>query len=193
MNKVITSLLALTATASIAHADVIVPKPRPEPRIDCEKVDPNDNVVQLACNIYHEAGNQASGGKLAVAIVTLNRLNHQKFPSSVFDVVWEKHYSSRHRRYIPQFSWTLDGKTDRVVDDRAWQDSVWIANLAWGSFQDPAFGVEVGDLKLETATHYHAEYIHPSWARKMKLIAQIGKHLFYCNPRISKCNDPERK
>jgi hypothetical protein len=32
---------------------------------------------------------------------------------------------------------------------------------------------------LKGATHYHAVYIKPSWARGNKPVARIGKHVFY--------------
>ena len=41
----------------------------------------------LAQNIYFEAGNQPLAGKIAVANVTLNRVEHDKFPNNVCDVV----------------------------------------------------------------------------------------------------------
>ena len=43
----------------------------------------------LAQNIYFEAGNQPLAGKIAVANVTLNRVEHDKFPNNVCDVVYQ--------------------------------------------------------------------------------------------------------
>lgn len=28
-------------------------------------------------------------------------------------------------------------------------------------------------------THYHANYVSPKWAKKLTLIAEVGKHKFY--------------
>ena len=52
----------------------------------------------LALNVYHEARNQPIEGQLAVAHVTLNRLDDPSFPSTICEVV----FRSRH------FSWTND-------------------------------------------------------------------------------------
>ena len=31
----------------------------------------------------------------------------------------------------------------------------------------------------EGATHYHATYVYPSWASKLRPKGQIGNHIFY--------------
>ncbi len=33
--------------------------------------------------------------------------------------------------------------------------------------------------EVGSATHYHATYVHPAWARSMKRVARIGDHIFY--------------
>jgi spore germination cell wall hydrolase CwlJ-like protein len=33
--------------------------------------------------------------------------------------------------------------------------------------------------RLQGALHFHAEYIEPEWAKEKKLVARIGRHLFY--------------
>jgi spore germination cell wall hydrolase CwlJ-like protein len=30
-----------------------------------------------------------------------------------------------------------------------------------------------------TSTHYHAVYVRPRWARTMKKMDKIGRHIFY--------------
>ncbi|MDB5651148.1 MAG: cell wall hydrolase, partial [Hyphomicrobiales bacterium] len=29
------------------------------------------------------------------------------------------------------------------------------------------------------ATHYHANYVHPGWSRRLKKMDKIGSHIFY--------------
>ena len=41
----------------------------------------------LAMNMYHEARDQGTAGKLAVSAVVLNRVNDDRFPDSVCEVV----------------------------------------------------------------------------------------------------------
>jgi len=31
----------------------------------------------------------------------------------------------------------------------------------------------------EGATHYHADYVEPSWAKDFHLVGRIGVHIFY--------------
>ena len=37
--------------------------------------------------------------------------------------------------------------------------------------------------EIGKATHYHADYVHPWWARTMNKHAKIGVHIFY-RPRL---------
>ena len=50
----------------------------------------------LALNIYHEARSESMEGQIAVAQVTLNRVAHSEWPSTICEVVSEP----------KQFSWT---------------------------------------------------------------------------------------
>ena len=53
----------------------------------------------LALNIYREAGIEKTEGKIAVALVTMNRLKNDAFPSSICKVVKQK------TTKVCQFSW----------------------------------------------------------------------------------------
>ncbi len=33
--------------------------------------------------------------------------------------------------------------------------------------------------EVGSATHYHATYVHPRWARTMEKMKKIGLHIFY--------------
>jgi spore germination cell wall hydrolase CwlJ-like protein len=61
--------------------------------------DVNKQLLCMAKNIYYEAASESFEGKLAVAQVTMNRVNSKKFPSNVCDVVYQKTGSTY------QFSW----------------------------------------------------------------------------------------
>ena len=54
----------------------------------------------LAKNVYFEAASEPFDGKVAVAMVTMNRVKHNDFPNDVCSVVYE-----RNKRTC-QFSWT---------------------------------------------------------------------------------------
>ena len=73
-----------------------------------------DEVECLALNIYHEARNQPTAGKLAVAQVTLNRVKHDRFPNTICGVVYQGYYLNNNPiKHKCQFSWWCDGKSDK--------------------------------------------------------------------------------
>ena len=135
--------------------------------------------ICLALNTYHEAKNQSTVGQIATAQVVMNRVEDNRFPNTVCEVVkqgptrpsWEdpnKEYPIRHRC---QFSWYCDGKSDVPKNEKAWRKA-----------QDVAFLVLYDKIKLdvtEGATHYHATYVKPAWAKTKKRTTQIEKHIFY--------------
>jgi len=122
----------------------------------------------LAMNVYREAGHEPFEGKVAVAQVTLNRVNSNKFPRDVCSVVHQKNRFTE--RIICQFSWYCDTKhRNRPVDQEAYDESYRVAKMVF-----------LEDFRLESvqnALYYHADYIKPNW--KLKRIAKIGQHIFY--------------
>jgi N-acetylmuramoyl-L-alanine amidase len=70
-----------------------------------------------------------------------------------------------------QFSWYCDGRSD------------WPTNMdAWVEAQQIAYNMMVhNDARgiTEGATHYHATYVSPAWARDFALVGRIGEHIFY--------------
>jgi len=133
--------------------------------IDCNKSRGNE-VFVLACNIYQEARSESVVGQWAVALVTKNRVESDLFPNTYKEVVWQR------RGRTPQFSWTLDGKSDKVYNKQAWHIALRIAEL----LINPE--IQVNDF-TEGAMWYHADYVNPSWAKKFKKLFIIGKHVFY--------------
>ena len=135
--------------------------------------------ICLALNTYHEAKNQSTVGQIATAQVVMNRVEDNRFPNTVCEVVkqgptrpsWEdpnKEYPIRHRC---QFSWYCDGKSDVPKNEKAWRKA-----------QDVAFLVLYNKIQLdvtEGATHYHATYVRPAWAKTKKRTTRIEKHIFY--------------
>ena len=135
--------------------------------------------ICLALNTYHEAKNQSLVGEVATAQVVMNRVADDRFPNTNCEVVkqgptgpsWEdpeKEYPIKHRC---QFSWYCDGKDDTPKNEKAWRKA-----------QDVAFLVIYDKIKLdvtEGATHYHATYVNPSWAKTKTSTTRIEKHIFY--------------
>ena len=51
------------------------------------KVEANSDIHCLAENIYFEARGESTAGKMAVALVTLNRVMDERFPDTICGVV----------------------------------------------------------------------------------------------------------
>ena len=125
----------------------------------------------LAENIYHESGNQSFVGKLAVAMVTLNRVQHPDYPKTICGVVYQG--STNPNTFSCQFSWTCDPLHNKTTNIQSrWSESVKVAQVAVASKQSMA------DI-TEGATHFHAAYVKPVWAKTLRRVAQIDDHLFY--------------
>ena len=120
----------------------------------------------LASAVYYEAGNQDTDGERAVAQVVLNRVRHPAFPSSVCGVVYE----GSTRATGCQFTFTCDGSLAREPDADGWR-------RAWKVAEDALSGSVFAPVGW--ATHYHADYVLPTWASSMAKNAIVGAHLFY--------------
>lgn len=128
----------------------------------------------LAHNIYFEARNESYEGRLAVATVTTNRVNSKHYPNTYCEVVWEQRTNPRTGKKVPQFSWTLDGRSDRPYNLRVYREAEKIAEevLRYG---------KRSAIISEDVLNYHAHYVEPFWSKRMQLVAQIDTHLFYSN------------
>ena len=129
-------------------------------------------VTCLALNIYFEARNQSTIGQIAVAQVTMNRVVDERFPDTVCEVVKQGITYKNSDKPVPhkcQFSWYCDGKSDEPKNDKAWHKALYVAGVV------PTVTLDI----TEGATHYHATYVRPDWARTKTKTARIGRHIFY--------------
>jgi N-acetylmuramoyl-L-alanine amidase len=141
------------------------------------------NSEELECmskNIYFEAALESTAGKLAVAQVTMNRVNSKQYPNTVCKVVYQgRHYKSG----LPvkdrcQFSWYCDGKLDVPHIGAMWRESSEIAVYVLAT-------PDLIDI-TDGATHYHADYISsPKWADPRRKTVEIDTHIFYNKARKS--------
>tara|TARA_Y100000004_G_scaffold177650_1_gene219439 strand:- start:1651 stop:2238 length:588 start_codon:yes stop_codon:yes gene_type:complete len=139
-------------------------------------------VMCLAENMYWEARNQSKAAMLAVSHVVINRVADKRFPNSICEVVYQgptrKSWKDPNLR-LPvrnrcQFSWYCDGKSDipPKIDSQLWHETKLLAShflFNYGWLLDPTDG----------ATHYHAYYVKPGWAKQKKRTARIESHIFY--------------
>lgn len=130
---------------------------------------PDREVQCLAKNIYFEARNQDEYGKFGVAQVTLNRVDSPRFPDSICKVVFQPSKLPQ-KRHLCQFSWYCDGIPDRIHNKIQYEESKRIAILAILHRDRDITG---------GATHYHASYVRPWWAKKLERTVKLGDHIFY--------------
>jgi spore germination cell wall hydrolase CwlJ-like protein len=123
-----------------------------------------DNQEQdcLASAVYFEARGEPLEGQLAVAEVVLNRTTSGRYPTSICGVVtqpWQFSFVNRTRS-IPAAN----------RGSEAWRRAVAIARIA----QD-----RTSDTLTDGVLWYHADYVNPSWGRRLNRETKIGLHIFY--------------
>jgi spore germination cell wall hydrolase CwlJ-like protein len=121
-------------------------------------------VLCLADNIYHEAGYEPEQGKVAVALVTLNRVNDPRYPKDICSVVKQKVKSTC------QFTWWCQNKiTNR--EKQAYANSKEVALYVYANYD------KIKDF-TKGALFYHADYVNPRW-KGLEKTTVIGRHIFY--------------
>jgi spore germination cell wall hydrolase CwlJ-like protein len=150
----------------------------------------DEQAMCMALNIYYESRSDNLAGQYAVADVVLNRVHDDRYPNTVCEVItqgpvkesWKTKQDpdlpDDKRQYNPirhlcQFSWYCDGKSDNPGDETGWAQAQYVAGAIL--YSDKYRGITEG------ATHYHATYVKPRWARDrgMNHIGRIGAHIFY--------------
>ena len=116
--------------------------------------------------VYYEAALESTAGQEGVAQVVLNRVRDPNYPNTVCGVVFQ----GAERSTGCQFSFTCDGALANGPVAWAWERARKVAERALNGYVAKRIG---------TATHYHADYVHPWWAPTLTKIDQIGAHIFY--------------
>lgn len=117
----------------------------------------------LAVAVYHEARGESLEGQLAVANVIINRTNSPKYPDSWCKVMkqpWQFSFVNPRTGRYPAVN----------VNSRSWANAQAIARIAAGKM-----AAEVDPDVL----WYHADYVAPSWGRRLQVTEKIGTHIFY--------------
>jgi spore germination cell wall hydrolase CwlJ-like protein len=122
----------------------------------------------LALNIYHEARGSNLADKIAVADVVMNRTEDRRYPNTVCGVVGQ---GVKKGRADCQFSWKCDGKSNSPEESDSW---IQAKDIAYNMYVHEKYrGITEG------ATHYHATYVKPYWAKSLQLVGRIGSHIYY--------------
>ena len=130
----------------------------------------NEKIESLALNIYHEARNQGKTGMLLVGEVTINRVNHSRYPNSICSVIRQ-----RNNRAC-QFSWVCQKRDYTPYEKESWWEAVAIAE-------------EILDDDYEFisngATHFLNPRIvkrMPRWTRVFEEVYAYNSHIFFKKP-----------
>ncbi len=168
--SILLMVLALIMSVWMLHWVVVDKLEKFEP-IESSQITTAMRERQLNClskNIYYEAGGEPFEGKVAVAQVTLNRVNSGKFPNDICKTIYQKNIV--YEKVICQFSWACDRDTGaRPPNNASYKESVEVAKkVLLEDFRLPA---------LKDAMYFHGDYINPGWKREK--VAKIGRHIFY--------------
>jgi spore germination cell wall hydrolase CwlJ-like protein len=120
----------------------------------------------LAAADYYEAGREPADQR-AVAQVVLNRVRHAAFPATICGVV----FAGAERATGCQFTFTCDGSLTRRRPSAA----------DWRRARETAGEMLLGRVEIGVgkATHYHTDWVSPSWDRTMEKLAVVKSHLFF--------------
>jgi spore germination cell wall hydrolase CwlJ-like protein len=164
------------AALAPAEDDIADPgaKPRPQPDywtadgVSIPKGGLSREASCLATAIYFEARGEPLKGQKAVAEVIMTRAGSGRYPGSICGVV----YQNSNQHLACQFTFTCDGKADKPRDMASWTlaKTIAVAALTKAKNKRPI---------TKWATHYHATYVNPRWASKLRKTARIGTHIFY--------------
>ena len=115
----------------------------------------------VAVAIYHEARGEPFPGQLAVAEVIMNRARSGRYPTTLCGVVKQPW----------QFSFVRGGRFPAVnTSSASWGYAQAIARIAAN---------RLADALPEDVLWYHADYVAPSWGRRLSRVEKIGAHIFY--------------
>ena len=115
----------------------------------------------LAGAVYFESRGEPLAGQLAVAQVVINRAESGQYPSNWCAVVKQK----------AQFSFVRDGRFPSIATgSEAWRKAKAIAVIAANN---------MADAVPSDVLWYHADYVSPSWGKRLSKVEKIGAHIFY--------------
>lgn len=115
----------------------------------------------LAKAVYFEARGEPLQGQLAVAEVVMNRAASGRYPADICAVViqpWQFSFIRHGRFPTPDFG------------SDSWRRAVAVAKIAQA---------RLANALPSNVLWYHADYVAPSWGKRLSRNTKIGLHIFY--------------
>ena len=127
----------------------------------------------LAQNVYYEAGGESTKGQVAVAMVTLNRVNSGFYPKSICATMTQKVQETC------QFSWWCDDyKRTKATTYRYSKHEKQVFEKS----REVALHTYMNYEKIEDVTKgalfFHTKEVKPGWTN-VHVTTVIGNHIFY--------------
>jgi len=160
----------------------------------------------LAKNIYYEAGSEPEEGKVAVAMVTINRVRDGRFGKTVCSVVDQRttRVKSIEVTETRMVQTGLFGRPEAVKQKSLVVQNVDVCQFSWrcmfvrkpkdsddrwAASQEVATRLLRGDYstwqnKYGDALYFHSTSIRPAWAKSKQYLNRIGGHYFYSDRSI---------
>ena len=119
-----------------------------------------DDLDNLAEAIYFEARSEPLMCQIIIAQTILNRVDQERYPNTIEEVVHQKNWSIRKQKYVCQYSYFCDGVSDTMSNYEAQVTSYQVASMVL--FDDML------DFS-EGADHYYAHHlVTPWWSAKLE-------------------------
>jgi spore germination cell wall hydrolase CwlJ-like protein len=168
----------------VSDAELNLPVRKVPPKVGLEPLFSESEVLCLQQNIFFEARNQGYEAKIAVAWVTLNRVNHSRHANDICGVV--KHAIYKNGLPVKNrcaFSWFCDRKPDRPsnnkIELRAWDEAGYIARKFLMNCLDGKTELCPEDPTHGATFYFNPTLADPHWKNvKVKTVA-IDDHVFY--------------
>jgi spore germination cell wall hydrolase CwlJ-like protein len=160
----------------------------------------------LAKNIYYEAGSEPEEGKVAVAMVTINRVRDGRFGKSVCSVVDQRttRVKSIEVTETRMVQVGLFGRPEAVKQKAMVVQNVAVCQFSWRCMfvrtpkntdqqweasQEVATRLLKGDYatwqsKYSDALYFHSINVRPAWSHQKHYVTRVGGHFFYADSKI---------
>ena len=167
--------LAVVGTNLTYAADLQVQADPDRALVESEELLNNPHFAkELACltkNIYYEAGSEPFEGKVAVANITVNRMNDERYPKTICGVVQQK--TKIDQKFVCQFSWVCEKRLSMSTLSEKYLEALRVAKLVLlEGYYIP---------RLDNSFNFHAIHVNPGWGKKR--VAKIGNHVFYADKK----------